>query len=127
MGEEWIEIAALWKPRNEGSRLVCKGKVVAELKPDEKVLLMRNDYATEENRQPQFRLMVVRENPNVPIEATICLHCGEGLDPLLIENGDSYHSECFQQIKSDWEGEKALQEIQEDREEEARLNPHQMG
>jgi hypothetical protein len=118
MGEEWVEIAALWKPRREGSRLICKGSVVEGLKEGEKVLLMRNDYATEKNRQPQFRLMVVRENPNVPFEEDICLHCGEKMDPLEIENGDSYHSKCHDQMRQEWEGAK---------EEEARLNPHGMG
>ena len=62
--------------------------------------------------------MVVRENPNVPIVATICLHCGEGLDTLLVENGDSDHSDCHDM---------ARQEAEDDREEEARLNPHKMG
>lgn len=118
MGEEWIEIAPLWKPRRDGSRLLCKGTVQVDLKAGEKVLLMRNDYATDENRQPQYRLMVVRNNPNVPFEENICLHCGEKMDPLEIENGDSYHSQCHDQVRK---------EVEEEKEEEARLNPHGMG
>lgn len=114
MGEEWIEIAALWKPRTEGSRLICKGKVVEKLRAGEKVLLMRNDYATEENRQPQFRLMVVRENPNIPFEEDICLHCGEKMNLEEIENGDSYHDRCHEEAR-----EAAIDEKE--------VNPHGMG
>lgn len=118
MGEEWVEIAALWKPRSEGSRLICKGKVVEKLREGEKVLLMRNDYATEENRQPQFRLMVVRENPNIPFEEDICLYCGEKMNPLEIDNGDSYHMMCHDPARA---------EVEFEIEEEKRLNPHGMG
>lgn len=80
MGEEWIEIAALWKPRTEGSRLICKGTVVKDLKAGEKVLLMRNDFATEENRQPQFRLMTVREDGDqlIDIETGESIQIEEG-------------------------------------------------
>ena len=84
MGEEWIEIAALWKPKNEGSRLICKGSVVEELKKGEKVLVMRNDYATPENRQPQFRLMVIREDG----EAHIDLQTGEKIPDEIKEHID---------------------------------------
>lgn len=81
MAEEWIEIAALWKPRNENSRLICKGTVVEDLKAGEKVLLMRNDFATEENRQPQFRLMTVREDGDQLID----IETGESIQ---IEQGE---------------------------------------
>lgn len=118
MGEEWVEIAALWRPRTEGSRLIAKGTVVSEVKEGEKVLIMRNDFATEENRQPQFRLMVVRSDPNVPFEENICLRCGESLSIEELENGDSYHSVCHDE---------ARREAAEEKEEEARLNPHGMG
>jgi hypothetical protein len=118
MGEEWIEIAALWKPRNENSRLVAKGAVITEVKKGEKILIMKNDYATEENRQPQFRVMVIRENPNIPIEENICLKCGENLSLEELENGDSYHSVCHDLIRL---------ELEEDKEEESRLNPYGMG
>ena len=76
MGEEWVEVAPLWKPRTEGSRLICKGTVQIDLKAGEKVLLMRNDYATEENRQPQYRLMIVREDGDVHID----LETGDSLN-----------------------------------------------
>ena len=76
MGDEWIEIAALWKPRTEGSRLVCKGKATVDVKAGEKVLVMVNQYATEDNRQPQFRLMVVREDGDRHID----LQTGENVD-----------------------------------------------
>ena len=82
MGEEWIEVAPLWKPRTEGSRLICKGTVQIDLKAGEKVLLMRNDYATEENRQPQYRLMIVREDGDVHID----LETGDGLNVGVEEN-----------------------------------------
>ena len=102
MGEEWIEVAPLWKPRTEGSRFLCKGTVQVDLKAGEKVLLMRNDYATDENRQPQYRLMIVREDG----EKHIDIETGEPIDP---QSQDDY------------------QEMIEDREEESRLNPHGMG
>lgn len=76
MGDEWIEIAALWKPRSEGSRLVCKGKANVDVKAGENVLVMVNQYATEENRQPQYRLMVVREDGDQHID----LETGENVD-----------------------------------------------
>ena len=116
MGEEWVEIAALWESRNKESRLLCKGKTITQIKEGEKVLIMKNQYATDENRQPQYRLMVIRENPNVPFEELICLHCGEIIpspeDPN--EMVSNYHEECYA-------------EIEEDKIEESRINPYGMG
>ena len=114
MAEEWVEVAPCWKPRNEGSRLIAKGKLVQDLKAGTKLLIMRNDYATDENRQPQFRIMIVEESG----EENICLKCGEKLSTFDLDCGNSYHSECHDQVR---------QEAFEDKEEEARLNPHQMG
>lgn len=82
MGEEWIEVAPLWKPRTEGSRLMCKGTVQIDLKAGEKVLLMRNDYATDENRQPQYRLMIVREDGDVHVD----LETGDRLNTEIESN-----------------------------------------
>jgi hypothetical protein len=74
MAEEWIEIAPLWEPRNKESRLICKGTLQRDLKEGQKVLIMKNPWATEENRQPQFRLMIVEETEG---ERTIDLETGE--------------------------------------------------
>lgn len=60
--DEWVEIAPLWKPRSEGSRLLAKGTIEKDLKAGQKILILHNQYATEENRQPQYRLMIVEEN-----------------------------------------------------------------
>ena len=60
--DEWIEIAPLWKPRTEGSKLLAKGTIEKDLKAGQKVLILKNQYSTDENRQPQFRLMIVEEN-----------------------------------------------------------------
>ena len=74
--DEWIEIAPLWKPRSEGSRLLAKGTIEKDLKAGQKVLILHNQYATEENRQPQFRLMIVEESG----DALIDLETGETID-----------------------------------------------
>lgn len=66
--DEWIEIAPLWKPRTEGSRLLAKGTIERDLKAGQKVLILHNQYATEENRQPSFRLMIVEENGDALID-----------------------------------------------------------
>ena len=74
--DEWVEIAPLWKPRTEGSRLLAKGTIERDLKAGQKVLILHNQYATEENRQPQFRLMIVEENG----DALIDLQTGESIE-----------------------------------------------
>lgn len=74
--DEWIEIAPLWKPRTEGSRLLAKGIIEKDLKAGQKILILHNQYATEENRQPQFRLMIVEENG----DSLIDLETGETID-----------------------------------------------
>jgi len=95
--DEWIEIAPLWKPRSEGSRLLAKGTIEKDLKAGQKVLILHNQYATEENRQPQFRLMIVEENGDALID---------------LETGETVHDrEDDEEMKRD----------------EAILNPHQMG
>lgn len=66
--DEWIEIAPLWKPRTEGSRLLAKGTIERDLKAGQKVLILHNQYATKENRQPSFRLMIVEENGDALID-----------------------------------------------------------
>lgn len=95
--DEWIEIAPLWKPRSEGSRLLAKGTIEKDLKAGQKVLILHNQYATEENRQPQFRLMIVEENGDALID---------------LETGETVHDR---------------EDDEEMRRDEAILNPHGMG
>ncbi len=79
--DEWIEIAPLWKPRTEGSKLLAKGTIEKDLKAGQKVLILKNQYSTDENRQPQFRLMIVEENG----DALIDLETG---DPIQRQEDD---------------------------------------
>lgn len=111
--DEWIEIAPLWKPRTEGSRLLAKGIIEKDLKAGQKILILHNQYATEENRQPQFRLMIVEEGEEGS-DQTICLRCGESLHYSDIEQGNSYHDSCHEE-----ERQMAIDEKE--------VNPHGMG
>ena len=100
MGEEWVEIAALWPPRNQESRLLAKGTAQISVKEGEKLLVMKNQYRTDENKQPAYRIMVVREDGDQHID---------------LETGESI---------SDDEIQRELQDLRRD---EAEVNPHQMG
>lgn len=111
MGDEWVEVCPAWRPRTEGSRLLAKGRLNQDLKEGEKLLIMRNEFAMDDNKQPAFRIMIIRETHG---EQSICLKCGEALSYDDLQEGNSYHDPCHRELR-----EMAIDEKE--------VNPHGMG